>query len=126
MLSWELDLTLEMPFVVTAVERALAQAVPLICNSDQGSHFSSPQYQELLVAANVHIRMDGKGRALDTILTERVWRSVKQEEVYRHEYTSPKEAHSHLHNYFEFYNHKRLHQALDYQTPAEVYFQKRE
>src|SRR2546430_9392756 len=70
--------------------------------------------------------MDGKGRALDNLFTERVWRSVKHEEVYLHEYTSPKEARSHLQTYFEFYNHKRLHQALDYQPPAEVYFQKRE
>lgn len=124
--SWELDMTLEMPFVVMAVQRALAQAVPLICNSDQGSHFTSPQYCELLLGAKVQISMDGKGRAVDNIFTERLWRSVKHEEVYLHEYSSPKEARSHLQNYFEFYNHKRLHQALDYRTPAEVYFQKRE
>jgi putative transposase len=125
-LSWEVDLTLEMPFVLSTVQRALAQAVPIICNSDQGSHFTSPQYGELLRAANVQISMDGKGRALDNIFTERLWRSVKYEEVYLHEYTSPKEARSQLQKYFEFYNHKRLHQSLEYQTPAEVYFQKKE
>lgn len=125
-LSWELDMTLEMPFVLSTVQRALVQAVPIICNSDQGSHFTSPQYCELLRAANVQISMDGKGRALDNIFTERLWRSVKYEEVYLHEYTSPKEARSQLQKYFEFYNHKRLHQALEYQTPAEVYFQNRE
>jgi putative transposase len=123
-LSWELGMTLEMPFVLSAVQRALLQAVPLIWNSDQGSHFTSPQYCDLLRGANVQISMDGKGRALDNIFTERLWRSVKYEEVYLHEYVSPKEARSHLQNYFEFYNQRRLHQALEYQTPAEVYFQK--
>lgn len=123
-LSWELDLTLEMPFVLAAVQRALSQAVPLIWNSDQGSHFTSPQYCALLRDAKVQISMDGKGRALDNIFTERLWRSVKYEEVYVHEYTSPKEARSQLQNSFEFYNQKRLHQSLEYQTPAEVYFQK--
>jgi putative transposase len=123
-LSWELGMTLEMPFVLSAVQRALLQAVPLIWNSDQGSHFTRPQYCDLLRGANVQISMDGKGRALDNIFTERLWRSVKYEEVYLHEYVSPKEARSHLQNYFEFYNQRRLHQALEYQTPAEVYFQK--
>jgi putative transposase len=73
-ISWELDQTLELPFVLTAVQRALGQTVPLICNSDQGSHFTSPQYLALLQAANVQISMDGKGRALDNIFTERVRR----------------------------------------------------
>ena len=96
--------------------------MPLICNSDQGSHFSSPQYLALLQAANVQISMDGKGRALDNIFTERLWRTVKYEEVYIHEYTSPREARQALSRYFAFYNQERLHQALDYQTPAEMYF----
>jgi putative transposase len=120
-ISWELDQTLEMPFVVAAVEQALSTAVPVICNSDQGSHFTSPQYLQLLQEAQVKISMDSKGRALDNIFTERLWRTVKYEEVYLHEYTSPREARQQLRNYFDFYNHKRLHQALDYQTPAEVY-----
>ena len=118
----QLAQTLELQFVLTTVQRALGQAVPLICNSDQGSHFSSPQYLALLQAANVQISMDGKGRALDNIFTERLWRTVKYEEVYIHEYTSPREARQALSRYFAFYNQERLHQALDYQTPAEVYF----
>ena len=120
--SWELDQTLELPFVLSTVQRALGQTVPLICNSDQGSHFTSPQYCQLLQAANVQISMDGKGRALDNIFTERLWRTVKYEEVYIHDYTSPREARQALTRYFAFYNHERPHQSLDYQTPAEVYF----
>jgi len=122
--SWELDQTLELPFVLTAVQQALGQAVPLICNSDQGSHLTTPHYCQLLQAANVQISMDGKGRALDNIFTERLWRTVKYEEVYIHDYTSPREARQALTRYFEFYNHERIHQALDYQIPAEVYFHK--
>jgi len=120
-ISWELDQTLEMPFVVAAVEQAFSTSVPVILNSDQGSHFTSPQYLQLLQKAQVKISMDSKGRAIDNIFTERLWRSVKYEEVYLHEYTSPKEARQQLRNSFDFYNHKRLHQSLDYQTPAEVY-----
>lgn len=120
--SWELDQTLELPFVLHAIERALTCATPQIMNSDQGSHFTSPQYIERLVQKQIAISMDGRGRALDNIFTERLWRSVKYEEVYLHEYGSPKEARHGLTRYFDFYNHKRLHQALGYRTPAEVYF----
>jgi len=120
-ISWELDHTLEMPFVLTTVQRALSTAVPVIWNSDQGSHFTSPHYLQLLQDAHIQISMDSKGRALDNIFTERLWRTVKYEEVYLHDYTSPKEARQQLSSYFEFYNHQRLHQALDYRTPAEVY-----
>jgi putative transposase len=122
--SWELDQTLEMPFVLNAVERALAQATPIIWNSDQGSHFTSPQYIDRLTQADVQISMDGKGRALDNIFTERLWRTVKYEEVYLHDYVSPRDARQHLAHYFDFYNYRRLHQALDYLTPAQVYFGK--
>ena len=121
-LAWELDQTLEMPFVLSAVDRALSGAVPSICNSDQGSHFTSPQYLERLLAKEVQISMDGKGRALDNIFTERLWRTVKYEEVYLHEYDSPRAARKGLSGYFEFYNQERLHQSLGYRTPAEVYF----
>lgn len=120
--SWELDQTLALPFVVRTVERALAQATPQIMNSDQGSHFTSPQYLELLLQKKIAISMDGRGRALDNIFTERLWRSVKYEEVYLSEYGSPKEARHGLTRYFDFYNHTRLHQALGYRTPATVYF----
>jgi len=121
-ISWELDQTLELPFVLKAVQQALAQATPEIWNSDQGSHFTSPQYTELLEAAHVQISMDGRGRALDNIFVERLWRSVKYEEVYLHEYATPREARQGLARYFEFYDHERPHQALGYHTPAAVYF----
>lgn len=120
--AWELDQTLELDFVLAAVDRALAQATPLIWNSDQGSHFTSSRYLERLTARDVRISMDGKGRALDNVFTERLWRSVKYEEVYLADYESPRAAHSGLAHYFEFYNHQRPHQALAYRTPAEIYF----
>lgn len=119
--AWEIDQTLELPFVLTAVDRALSQAIPTIWNSDQGSHFTSPQYLDRLLAAKVLISMDGRGRAADNIFTERLWRSVKYEEVYLNDYASPREARIGLTRYFHFYNFERLHQALDYQTPAAVY-----
>lgn len=122
--SWTLDQTLEIGFVLEAMATALATATPTICNSDQGSHFTSPQYTGLLLADHVQISMDGKGRALDNIFTERLWRTVKYEEVYLKDYASPREARTSLGDYLHFYNHRRLHQALDYQTPAQIYFQK--
>ena len=123
--SWELDQTLEMPFVLRATQRALNVATPTIWNSDQGSHFTSPQYVTLLQTAGVQISMDGRGRALDNIFTERLWRTVKYEEVYLHEYESPREARQGLTSYFEFYNTERPHQSLDYRTPADVYLTRR-
>jgi putative transposase len=120
--SWELEQTLELPFVLTAVERALAQAKPTIWNSDQGSHFTSPQYLDRLRAAQVQISMDGRGRAMDNIFTERLWRSVKYEEVYLNDYLNPRETRQGLTTYFHFYNNERPHQALNYLTPADVYF----
>jgi putative transposase len=120
--SWELDQTLAIDFVLEAVDRALAQAKPLIWNSDQGSHFTSPKYLERLLAHDVRISMDGKGRALDNIFTERLWRTIKYEEVYLTEYDSPRAAIHGLSCYLDFYNQRRPHQALGYQTPAEVYF----
>jgi len=119
--SRELDQTLAMPFVVTAVKRALSQATPVIWNSDQGSHFTSPQYTQLLLDAGVQISMDGKGRASDNIFTERLWRTVKYEEVYLQDYAHLKAARRSLAAYFDFYDHRRRHQALDYRTPASVY-----
>ncbi len=106
---------------MAAVQRALAQATPAIWNSDQGSHFTSPQYTSVLLAAGVQISMDGKGRALDNIFVERLWRSVKYEEVYLHDYANPREARAGLTQYLWDYNHTRPHQALAYRTPAEVY-----
>jgi putative transposase len=120
--AWTLDLTLEIGFVLDGMRSALATATPAICNSDQGSHFTSPQYIGLFEGTPVQISMDGKGRALDNIFTERLWRTVKYEEVYLKEYASPREARTGIRDYLDFYNHRRLHQALDYQTPASVYF----
>lgn len=122
--SWTLDQTLEMGFVLAAMRSALATATPIICNSDQGSHFTSPQYIALFQDTPVQISMDGKGRALDNIFTERLWRTVKYEEVYLKDYASPREARTSLTDYLDFYNYRRLHQALDYQTPAQLYFKK--
>jgi len=119
--SWQLSQTLELDFVLAAVDQALLQTTPEIWNSDQGSHFTSPQYLDRLLVAQVQISMDGRGRARDNIFTERLWRTVKYEEVYLHEYESPKEAYRSLARYFEFYNYLRPHQALAYQTPAQVY-----
>ena len=121
-ISWELDQTLEIAFVLAAVQRALAQAQPVIWNSDQGSHFTSPQYTQLLLAAGVQISMDGRGRATDNIFTERLWRTIKYEEVYLQDYASPRHARRSLAEYLDFYNYRRLHQALDYQTPAALYY----
>jgi len=123
-ISWELDQTLEMPFILTAVDRALAQATPTIWNSDQGSHFTSPQYLERLLATNVQVSMDGKERAIDNIFTERLWRTVKYEDIYLRDYDSPKATRQGLTRYFVFYNHERPHQSLGYRTPAQVYFGK--
>ena len=121
--SWELDQTMQIAFVIEAVQRALSQAKPHIWNSDQGSQFTSPQYTQLLLAHDVRISMDGKGRALDNIFTERLWRTIKQEEVYLNDYATPREARQGLSTYLRFYNEGRIHQSLDYRTPAEVYFQ---
>jgi putative transposase len=124
--SFALDTTLDIGFLQSAMQHALATATPAICNSDQGSHFTSPLYLNPLRATHVQISMDGKGRALDNIFTERLWRSVNYEEVYLNDYSSPKHARQGITRYLDFYNHRRLHQALDYQTPASVYFKKGE
>lgn len=120
--SWALEDTLELPFVLDAVTQALTRARPQIWNSDQGSHFTSPQYTQLLLDADVQISMDGKGRALDNIFIERLWRTIKYEEVYLREYGTPREARYGLSRYLLHYNEQRPHSALDYRTPAAVYF----
>jgi putative transposase len=120
--SWQLDQTMQQTFVMEAVRQALAHATPQIWNSDQGSHFTSPQYTQLLLAHHVRISMDGKGRALDNIFTERLWRTVKYEEVSIKDYATPREARAGISDYLRFYNEQRVHQALEYRTPAEVSF----
>jgi len=124
-LAWQLDQTLEMPFVLLAVDQALSMGRPEIWNSDQGSHFTSLQYVQKLLEAGTQVSMDGRGRALDNVFTERLWRSVKYEEVYLHDYDSPREARLGIERYLNFYNFERLHQSLDYCTPEEVHFHPR-
>ncbi len=119
--SWALDDTLEMPFVLDAVSQALDTATPQIWNTDQGSQFTSPQLISQIEAAGVRISMDGRGRALDNIFTERLWRSIKYEEVYLADYASPREARVGLASYLRFYNTERPHQALNYRRPTELY-----
>ena len=120
--SWELDDSLEVDFVLKAVERAFRQGKPEIFNSDQGSQFTSQAYISLVEGAGVRISMDGKGRAFDNIFTERLWRTLKYEDVYIKGYTTPRETRVGIGSYMEFYNDKRVHQALEYRTPAEVHF----
>jgi putative transposase len=120
--SWALEQTLELPFVLDAVDRALAQTRPEIINSDQGCHFTSPDYLDRFLAVGSQISMDGRGRAMDNIFTERLWRSVKYEEVYLNDYANPRQARHGLTAYFQLYNYERPHQALDYLTPADLYF----
>lgn len=120
--SWELDDSLEVDFVLVAVNRAFSQAKPEIFNSDQGSQFTSQAYISALQGAGVRISMDGKGRAFDNIFTERLWRTVKYEDVYIKGYTTPRETRTGVGSYLEFYNAKRVHQALAYRTPSEVHF----
>lgn len=120
-LSWELSITLDSNFCLTALDWALRLARPEIFNSDQGSQFTSNEFTGRLLAHDILISMDGRGRALDNIFVERLWRTVKYEEVYLKEYTGVTAAVQSLRTYFEFYNRERLHQALGYKTPAEVY-----
>jgi len=119
--SWELNDTLELPFVLDAVDQALRVATPTIWNTDQGSQFTSPQTTARLQAVGTRISMDGKGRAHDNIFTERFWRSLKYEEVYLREYATPRDARQGIAQYVQFYNTERPHQALGYQRPVEVY-----
>ena len=114
MVAWELSDSLELPFVLSCRESALAHAVPEIINSDQGSHFTSERFTRRFLEAGVKISMDGRGRYMDNIFTERLWRSVKYEEIYLSEYGTPKEAREGLGRYFTFYNEVRPHQALGY------------
>jgi putative transposase len=120
-LSWSLSLTMEVEFCVEALKRALRRGRPEIFNSDQGSQFTSEKFTGELVGRQIAISMDGRGRCLDNIFVERLWRSLKYEEVYLKDYASVSEARVGIARYFQFYNHQRLHQSLDYRTPAEIY-----
>lgn len=122
-LAWEVSNTLEDSFCVSPLERALRlHGKPEIFNSDQGVQFTGHAFTQVLKDADIKISMDGKGRVFDNIFIERLWRSVKYEEIYRHEYQDVKHLNRSLKKYFHFYNNERQHQALDYQTPAEVHY----
>lgn len=122
-LAWELSDSLETEFCCQVLKRALVIGMPDIHNSDQGSQITAKEYLDILRSyPKIKISMDGRGRAFDNIFTERLWRTIKYEEVYLKDYQSPREARQNLNDYLDFYNYKRLHQSLDYQTPAEIYF----
>lgn len=121
-LAWELSNTLDKQFCLAALERTLVISQPEIFNSDQGSQFTSGEFIGRLEAAGVRISMDGRGRVFDNIFIERLWRSVKYEEVYLHSYESVRDARRGLTRYFRLYNTERLHESLGYRTPHEVYF----
>ena len=120
--SWELSITLEAQFCVRALERALLMARPEIFNTDQGSQFTSVAFTEVLKNAGVAISMNGKGRVFDNIFVERLWRTLKYEEVYLRDYGGVDDARQSMGRYFKFYNNVRRHKSLGYRTPAEVYF----
>ena len=122
-LAWELSNSLDVYFCLSALERALSQSSPLIFNNDQGSQFTSDAFTARLQAANIAISWDGRGSYFDNIFIERLWRSVKYEEVYLNDYDSVTTAWRRLRDYFNFYNQQRFHQSLNYRTPHAVYFQ---
>lgn len=120
-LSWRLSNTLENTFCIEALEEALFFSTPEIFNTDQGSQFTSLRFLKILQTKNVKISMDSKGRALDNVFVERLWRTIKYEEVYLKDYRTVKEAHCSLKAFIKFYNQERLHQALEYKVPISVY-----
>lgn len=119
-LSWELSNSLCVDFCIEALQRALKLATPEIFNSDQGAQFTAQEFCGVLLASNIKISMDGRGRALDNIFIERLWRTVKYEEIYLNDYTSGSDVYAALKRYFHFYNFKRPHSALDGKTPNAV------
>lgn len=123
-IAWELSNLLDADFCIEALERGLVVERPEIFNTDQGVQFTSSLFTGRLENNGIKISMDGKGRALDNVFIERLWRSVKYEDIYPKGYECLKEVRQGLKKYFEFYNEKRPHQGLEYRTPAEVYFGK--
>ena len=121
MVAWNLSNTLDADFCVEVLEEAVSKGNPEVCNTDQGSQFTSDGFTGLLEHEGVRVSMDGNGRYMDNIFVERLWRTVKSEEVYLKAYSSGREAKTGLDAYFLFYNTERPHQALDYRTPANVF-----
>jgi putative transposase len=121
-LAWELSNSLDTAFCTEALQRAFAtHGQPEVFNTDQGCQFTSKEWTELLKDRQIRISMDGRGRALDNVFVERLWRSVKYEEVYLREYRNVSDLRRHLAVYFDFYNHRRPHSMLNDKTPAEVH-----
>ena len=120
-MAWSLSNTLDVDFCLEAFEQALRKGKPEVFNTDQGSQFTSEAFTGLVERDGVRISMDGKGRYSDNILVERLWSTVKYEEVYLKAYSNGQDAKAELDDYFRFYNTQRPHQALDYRTPAEVF-----
>ena len=120
-LSWRLSNTLEVDFCLEALEEALREGRPEVFNTDQGVQFTSASYTSRLEAAGARVSMDGKGRCLDNVFVERLWRTVKYEEIYLRHYETVPALQTGLAKYFDFYNRERRHQSLDERTPGEVY-----
>jgi putative transposase len=123
-LAWALSTTLEKEFCLEALRTALRFSKPEIFNTDQGAQFTSPELTGLLESQGIRVSMDGRGRVFDNIFVKRLWRSVKYEEVYLHEYRTVAEARTQIAAYFRFYNEERPHEALGYWTPHDVYYGK--
>jgi putative transposase len=123
-LSWRLSNTLDVGFCLEALEEALSRSKPEIFNSDQGVQFTSEAFTNRLLESAVRISMDGKGRALDNVFVERLWRTVKYEEVYVKAYETAREAEANLSTYFLYYNEERFHSSLANRTPRSVYREK--
>jgi putative transposase len=121
-LDWQVSTTLEADFCIEALARVLEKNQCEIFNTDQGSQFTAIAFVDLLLKKGIKVSMDGKGRALDNIFVERLWRSLKYELIYEMEYKAVREAKEGIGEYFVFYNNERFHQSLDYKTPREVYF----
>jgi putative transposase len=122
-LSWRISTSLDSRFCIDCLKEALKKSIWEINNSDQGVQFTNKEYIEILKSKNIKISMDARGRCFDNIFTERLWRSVKYEDIYLKGYQTVKEAKKGLKEYFEFYNNQRPHKNLNYRTPAEIYFQ---
>ncbi len=122
-LAWEVSNTLESHFCVTALERALTQGTPEIFNTDQGAQFTSKDFTEVLLDLDIAISMDGRGRALDNAFIERLWWTVKYEDVYPRGYADGHALYSGLDVYFDYYNNERKHSSLDKRTPAQVFLE---
>lgn len=121
-INWEISTSLHADFCVSCLTEALSKKKPEIMNQDQGVQFTSSEYLEVLINKDVQISMDGKGRCFDNIFTERLWRTIKYEEVYLKNYQTVNEAKESLSQYIHYYNNQRLHSSIDYRTPCEVYY----